>query len=281
MPNSSVHRIRPAWCGPGLLEVLFVEDAFAAKYGEINAPNVIRFLVFDRDNPASVTYAIREGRANVMNARDVVPAELLESVNELYAKMMSGGLEAFMDQPHVIFDAVAGGSARISGAIHVAMSREDEYRFLILGRLLERAEMTGRLIQVNRQASDASTWMSVLRSLSGFHAFIRKSGPLAPASAVIAFLLQEETFPFSMLHCLRSAEEQARAVSGTGTWTSPRELGRLSAQLEYAELPPVGSEALDDMLENLERDIRRVGELLHEDLFQFGGDPAQYSFEAR
>ena len=75
----------------------FVEDAFAAKYGEINAPNVIRFLVFDRDNPASVTYAIREGRANVMNARDVVPAELLESVNELHGKMMSGGLEAFMD----------------------------------------------------------------------------------------------------------------------------------------------------------------------------------------
>jgi uncharacterized alpha-E superfamily protein len=270
---------RAVWAG--LLKVLFVERAFSERYGDISTENVVRFLVFDRDNPASVAYSIMDARTNVMNVRDIVPAELLESVNDLYGRVMSGQLERFMPQLHEIFEVVAAGSARISGAIHVAMSREDEFRFLTIGQLLERAEMTGRLIQVNRRAEDPSTWMSVLRSISGFHAFIRKRGPLAPASAVVRFLLQEETFPFSVLHCLLAAGEHAHAVSGTGTWKSPRELGRLSSQLQYAELPPPGSDALSEMLEQLEVDIRRVSELIHEDLFQFGGDPAQYSFEAR
>jgi uncharacterized alpha-E superfamily protein len=98
---------------------------------------------------------------------------------------------------------------------------------------------------------------------------------------VVRFLLQETSYPFSVLYCLRTAEEHARIVSGTGTWKSPRELGRVASELTYADVPPPGSAELGSLLETLEASIRQVSELLHDDLYQFGGDPALYSFEAR
>lgn len=263
-----------------LLRVLYVGDEFGAKYDSADGANLNRFLVFDIGNPTSVAYSAREARSNVMNLRDVVPAELLESVNQLFLRVRSGRLERFVDRPHEIYETIASDCRRISGTIDVSMSRTDDYRFLMLGRMLERAEMTGRMIDVHRNSDDVATWMSVLRSLSGFHAFIRREGPLASTQSVVTFLLQEAEFPFSFLHCLRTAEEHAQAVSGTGTWQSPRELGRVSAELQYTDIPPVGSDALGDLVERLEASIRRVTTMLHEDLFQFGGDPALYSFEA-
>ena len=84
----------------------------------------------------------------------------------------------------------------------------------------------------------------MLRSLSGFHAFIRAYGPLAPADEMVRFLLQESSFPFSVLHCLQRAGAMATQVSGTGQWRSPRVLGRVTSEVEYVDVPPLGSEQL-------------------------------------
>ena len=205
-----------------LLRVLYLERRFAKPYGdEVTRGNINRFLVFDLDNPSSVARSAREARTNVMSVRDVVPSELLEAVNMLYAHLASHSLERHIESPHEIYESVSGLCRRISGAIDESMSRNDEYRFLTVGRLLERAEMICRMIDVNRSHDDTATWMSVLRSVSGFHAFIRGHGPLAPASDVVAFLLLEPSFPFSVLHCLKNAGAQAAEVSGSGTWKSP------------------------------------------------------------
>ena len=152
----------------------------------------------------------------------------------------------------------------------------------MLGRLLERAEMTCRMIDVNRTASgeDASAWMSVLRSVSGLHAFTRIHGPLAPADRIVRFMLLEPDFPFGVLHCLQRSAELARQLGGPAEWTSTRRVGRLAAELEFTDIPAVHDPALETLLEGLEDGIRLISEALHEDLYQFGGDPLLYSFEA-
>jgi uncharacterized alpha-E superfamily protein len=264
-----------------LLRVLYLEEAFAAGYGdEVTTVTMNRFLVFDLENPASVAASVREARSNVMNVRDAVPSELLETVNRLHTRLAGGSLTGYVANPHEMYEAIGEHSRAISGAITDAMSRDDRYRFLMLGRWLERAEMTGRMIDVNRDTEDAATWLGVLRSLSGFHAFTQAHGPLAPAGEVVTFLLHESSFPFSVLHCLQRAGAMATAVSGTGQWQSPRVLGRVTARLEYADVPPLGSPQLAELLESLEDGIRHASEALHQDLYQFGGEPALYSFEA-
>jgi len=264
-----------------LLRVLYLEEAFGASHGDrVTTETVNRFLVFDMGNPASVAASVREARSNVMNVRDAVPNELLETVNRLHTRLIGGSLTGYVANPHEMYDAIGEHCRAISGAITDAMSRDDLYRFLMLGRWLERAEMTGRMISVNRDTEDATTWLGVLRSLSGFHAFTRAHGPLAPADEVVRFLLQESSFPFSVQHCLVRAGAMATAVAGTGEWRSPRVLGRVTSEVEYADVPPVGSEQLAELLESLEDGIKSVSQALHHDLYQLGGEPALYSFEA-
>ena len=267
-----------------LLHVLYLEDEFAANYGEEASTGAInRFLVFDRENASSVAASVVEARSNVMNVRDIVPTELLETINQLHAAVTDRSLERFGDHsPHELYESIARQSRAVTGAIDEAMPRDDGYRFLILGRLLERAEMTCRMIDVNRTVSgrDVSAWMSVLRSVSGFHGFTQQHSPLAPADAVVRFMLREPTFPFGVLHCLQRASTLAREVSGPSAWKSARTVGRLTGELEYAEIPAVDDPALEGLLESLEDGIRQVSEALHEDLYQFGGDPLLYSFEA-
>lgn len=267
-----------------LLRVLYLEDEFASRHGsELSTSRVNDFLVFDRSNPSSVAASVAEARTNVMNARDVVPIELLETVNHLHQVITDPSLDRLAGHsPHELYESVARHCRSVTGAIDEAMPRDDGYRFLMLGRLLERAEMTCRMIDVNRTASgpDVSAWMSVLRSVSGFHAFTRIHGPLAPVDRIVRFMLLEPDFPFGVLHCLQRASELARKLGGPGEWASTRTLGRLTAELEFTEIPPVDDPDLEQLLETLEDGIRLVSEALHEDLYQFGGDPLLYSFEA-
>ena len=267
-----------------LLRVLYLEEAFAETNGaDLSTETVGRFLVFDRDNPSSVTASVRQARSNVMNVRDVVPIELLEAVNRLHAGVTDRSLAQLVQRsPHEIYETVSGLCRAVTGAIDEAMTRDDGYRFLMVGRLLERAEMTCRMIDINRSVSgmDTSAWMSALRSVSGFHAFTRAHGALAPANEVVGFMLHEPSFPFGVLHCLRRVSSLLSNVDGAGSWKSRRAAGRLTARLEFAEIPPVDDPSLEDLLERLEDDIRQVSENLHGDLYQFGGDPLMYSFEA-
>ena len=267
-----------------LLRVLYLEDDYRAEYGEdVTTASINRYLVFDTENSSSVKSSVTQARTNMMNVRDIVPLELLETMNRLHAQLGAGGLEDFVEQtPHQIYETVAGQCRAITGAVDEAMPRDDGYRFLMIGRLLERAEMTCRMVDVNRTVSgrDVSSWMTVLRSVSGFHAFTREHGPLAPADEVVEFMLLEPSFPFGVLHCLQRAWQLTQEVIGAGTWQSPRLAGRLTADLQYADIPAVDSPDLEGVLERIENGIRETSEALHHDLYQFGGDPLLYSFEA-
>jgi len=267
-----------------LLRVLYLEDAYLEAHGDdVSTGSVNTFLVFDRTNRSSVISSMAEARTNVMNVRDIVPIELLEAINRLYTRVASGALERFSERsPHEIYETVTELCRAVTGSIEEAMTRDDGYRFLVMGRMLERAEMTCRMIDVNRTVSgrDGSSWMTVLRSVSGFHAFTRTHGPLAPADRVVRFMLLDRAFPFGVFHSLQQAATLAGEVAGAGAWKSPGVGGRLRADLEFAEIPAVDSPALEALLAQIEAGIREMSEAVHNDLYQFGGDPQLYSFEA-
>lgn len=267
-----------------LLRVLYREDEFAKEYDdELTIENLNRFLIFDGAQPGSITASIRQARSNVMNVRDAVPIELLESVNALHTRLAGGGLDDRAPlSPHEIYDVLAQDCRRIAGVISEGMARDDAYAFLALGRSLERAEMTCRVVEVNASVgrADAATWMGVLRSLSGMHAFLRVSGPLASAADVVGYLLHNKSFPFSVLHCLRTATTHLEAVSGGVAWDSPRTLGRITAHVEYMDVPDLGSDDFEETIDEILVGIRRVVETLTEDLYRYGREPALFSFEA-
>lgn len=267
-----------------LLRVLNREEEYAAEYGdELTTENLNRFLILDTNQPGSVSWSVRQARTNVMNIRDAVPIELLEAVNALHTRFVTGELRRHAgNSPHEIYDVLSADCQRIAGVVDDGMVRDDTYSFLMLGRMLERAQMTCRVIEVNASVgrSDATTWMSVLRSLSGMHAFLRTHGPLASAEEIADFLLHSDSFPFSVLHCLRAAGRHFNVVGDPATWKSMRALGRVASQVEFMDVPPIDSPHLEDVIEEVLFAIREVGEALSEDLYRHGREPALFSFEA-
>ncbi len=191
------------------------EATFAEHYEEASEQNVVRFLISDRINPSSVLSSLAAARENLRTTRDIVQREAWEQVNDLYLYVkdhLAAGMSRRSRQEFL--RRVIQSSQQLTGMMADTMSHTHAYDFIKLGRSVERADMTTRILDV-RSANllpgsgggelspfDNIQWMSVLRSLSAYqmyrqHVRLRVRGP-----DVVRFLLQDRYFPRSVHHCL-------------------------------------------------------------------------------
>jgi uncharacterized alpha-E superfamily protein len=253
-----------------LLDVLYQERAFHERHDEVTAAGVLEFLVLDRENPGSIASSVAAARDGLRNVRDLVPLDLLEAVNVGHGVMVSTSTDELVSHPVLFLDGVGIQAQRIAGVIHDSMVRSDGYRFLVVGRYLERAEMTLRAVDVNRRAAgdDIQSWVRVLRSVSGLHAFLHSHSALASADDIARFLLTGSDAPCSVQFGLNRCEEELRAsFASTSHTTALRALGRLRATIEYGDVPSVTDPALGEFIDRAEAEIRDVSDGLLNDLF--------------
>ena len=253
-----------------LLEVMYLDSDYLERHADFAPDAVIEYLVLDRSNPGSIASSVGSAREGLRHVRDLVPLDLLEAVNVGHRAIEAMTSEALTRDPALVLDELGIQAQRTAGAIHDSMIRSDGYRFLVVGRYLERAEMTLRAIDVNRRAAgdDVQSWVRVLRSLSGLHAFLQTRNALGDADDVVRFLLTGAAAPCCVRFGLdRCVEELGVAFAGTSHVATVRALGRLRAEIEYGEVPSVTDPALGDFIDETESGIRRVSDSLREDLF--------------
>lgn len=253
-----------------LLEVLYLDHTFAERHHDSTPERVIEFLVLDRDNPGSIASSVTAAREGLRNVRDLVPLDLLEAANVSHRSIQSTTPDRLARHPALFFDQLAIQAQRIAGVIHDSMVRSDGYRFLVVGGYLERAEMTLRSIDVNRRAAgaDVQSWVRVLRSVSGLHAFVHSRSALGSADDIVRFLLTGGDAPCCVQFALdRCEEELGVAFAGTSRASAVRALGRLRATIEFGDVPSVADPALGDYIDDAEWGIRTVSDRLREDLF--------------
>jgi uncharacterized alpha-E superfamily protein len=187
--------------------------------GEIT---VLRHLIASSSNPSSIASAVAAARENLRTTREVMPREAWQAVNQLsqYVDATSpGAVERQMRDRFLL--RVVQISRRLDGILESTMTRSDPYRMLRLGRLVERADMTTRVLGVaaasilqlqavnsDELVHDEVRWMSVLRSVSALQMYQRAvRGPIDGLS-VVRFLLAYPDFPRSVQGCL----EEIRAL---------------------------------------------------------------------
>lgn len=200
-----------------LVKILAAEPAYESSYRTYSEQNVLKFLIADLDNAGSVCHAVKAARENVRTTRDVLPQEAWELVNELYLYTQEFAEQSIGRRNRYQFlEEVIGRCQEINGLLVSTLSRDHTYRFLQIGRLLERADMTTRIIDVgaaallgeDRQHSlhkgtvDPLIWASLLRSLSAVGAYRRKYGPSVKAKFMVDFVLRDATLPRSVKYCL-------------------------------------------------------------------------------
>ncbi|HEV7757465.1 MAG TPA: alpha-E domain-containing protein [Acidimicrobiales bacterium] len=210
-----------------LLAVPGLRREFDEAYPAPDEPHVVAFLLADRDNPVSVLSTVMAARTNVRTAREVLPREAWQAINDLYLYVTSHHTDGVGRRSRGRFlDKVIGEIQRFAGIVSATMCRDDAYHFLLLGRHIERADMASRVLDVRAVAlldgpdlttvdgatrddgadvpivHDEVQWAAVLRTLSGLQAYYRRG--LAPVSghATVDFLLCDPDFPGSIRHCL-------------------------------------------------------------------------------
>jgi uncharacterized alpha-E superfamily protein len=259
-----------------LLDVLHVTAAFDERHAETSGHTVTEFLVLDAEHPGSITSSVARVRENARSVRELVSTEFWQAINNFYLDLRARDLRADLArQPHELYGMVKLRCQTVYGVASETMPRDDGWRFMMLGRMLERAEMTCRLLNVRYAQLTASPhagfhdWVGVLKSASAYEAYRKSYKATMEPSHVVDFLLLGEDFPRSVLFCLRAAEQGLARLGPLGAVTRPqRLLGRIRAELEYRDLDELLHEGLHGFLDGVQEQVWAVAEAVADQFFR-------------
>ena len=205
-----------------IVDITSNREQFYAAYEQANEINVISFMVTDTENFGSIVSSLDSARENARTIREIIPREAWEQINELYLFAKKNGHKATARRSRYEFlSEVIESIQMITGILSGCMTHDEAYQFMQIGRNLERADMTTRIIDVRsasllqeteteQSAFENLQWMSVLKSLTAYQMYRREVRLRIRRSDVLKFLLLEERFPRSLLHTLKQV---ARCVS--------------------------------------------------------------------
>jgi uncharacterized alpha-E superfamily protein len=259
------------------------DDAyFASRYKEASEANVVQFLTFDRENSNSILSCLRAARENARSIREIISSEMWEQINAFYLAIKTaseGGLDFKL--PLDFFSRIKQDSHLFAGITDATMTHNEAWHFCRMGRKLERADKTSRILDVKyfvllRSSADIGSpfdevqWAAVLRSASAYEMYRKTHGAIAP-KPIVQFLLFNNEFPRSIRFCLNAALESLRAISGDsgpGPKSPPEKLlGKLCSDLEYASVDEIVATGLHEYLDGLQNRINQAGLGIHERFF--------------
>ena len=268
MPVGSVQQWQP------LIETTADTEAFARRYGSATKERVVHFLTFDFENPNSIGSCLRAARENARSVREIISSEMWEQINGFYLMVgRSASDPATLSSPHSLFQNVKTASHTFAGVTDATMTHNEGWHFARLGRHLERADTTSRILDVKYflllpTAQDVGTtyddiqWAAVLRSASAFEMYRKKYGRLSP-QRIAEFLLLDCDFPRAIQYCLLQVRGSVHAISGTpdGVFRTPLEqlLSEVCSALAYAQSDEIVAAGLHEYLDKLQTQMNHVG----------------------
>ncbi len=261
---------------------------FRERYGEVIHSDVerreaiLRFLTFDVNYPNSILSSWSRARENARQVRGCLTLEAWEHLNKFYNWLHSSEAHKRAEEsPHDFYSEIRQASYLFEGILETTMSRGEEWHFLKLGRYLERANQTSRILDVKYfillpdpadvgSVVDDILWAALLHSVSGYEMFRRRHGRIDPEK-VVDFLVLDREFPRAVLFCLLRAEESLLAISGTpmGSFrnSAEKQLSRLRAHIAYSNVEEIIAGGLHEFLDDLQTGLNRAGDSVFETFF--------------
>ena len=247
------------------------------------AGRVGKFMTFDPDNPNSIVNCVTRARENARAIRDNISAEMWECINTLYWSLRSDDARARLeDAPEEFYRSVIMGSMLFQGLCDQTLAHDQGWQFAQLAKSLERADVTCRVIETKfnilRSADNLLAgalknihWMAVLRSCCSIEFYRRQHvGDMDPIR-VASFLILEPSFPRSIRFSIERARQAMQAIRSEVTPfaidPAERVLGRLAADLEYAEASEIMAEGLPNYLLRIQNDLAEAAMALQKNYF--------------
>ena len=261
------------------------EKPFAKRYGAATRESVMEFLAFDLQNPNSILSCLRGARENARSVREIISSEMWEQVNASYLKVNEAASKETMsrtlEMPAYFFTEIKRISHLFIGATDTTMSHGEGWNFCRMGRQLERADKTSRILDVKYfvllpTVEDVGTpfdevqWTAVLQSTSALEMF-RKQHQFISPEKIVEFLVLDRDFPRSINYCLLKADESLHAITGcpAGTWSNRAEqhLGQLHSELAYMAPGDIIARGVHEFVDSLQIKLNELGREIHSAFF--------------
>jgi uncharacterized alpha-E superfamily protein len=234
------------------------------------AERISRYMTFEPANPNSIVTCLTRARENARAIRENISAEMWEAVNSAYLAVRADEAVArFDDSREDFYRSILQGSMLFQGLTDQTLPHTQRWQFAQVAKYFERIDVTARILDTRWSLLASGElsiepqlrnihWMGVLRSCCSIESFRREyPGEMDPLR-IAQFLILRSDFPRSIRF---SVEQASAALSSIRTMTSraidpaERIVGRLLAQLDYAELAEVLSFGVSQYLQHIQHQI--------------------------
>lgn len=255
------------------------EADFNKRYSSCDEKSVINFLTFDTKNPNSILRCVQNARENARTVREIISSEMWETINALYHLVEKHSRKRHIDDLQTFFSQVHSANHLFTGLIENTMSHSEGWHFANLGKLLERADKTARMLDVKYflllpsadyfdSPYDAVEWGAVLKSVSGFEMY-RKQFHRANYRDVTQFLLFDAQFPRAIHYCVQMAAHSLLQITDLLEISVPaeKEMAKLQSALDEMKIDAVLGGGLHEFIDIFQFNLNIVDQSLHHSFF--------------
>jgi uncharacterized alpha-E superfamily protein len=267
-----------------LVETTGDTELFHELYKEATAENVIRFLATDVQNPNSIRSCLNAARENARIVRENISIEMWEAINTLYLWVQNFQSHAGSNSAAALIDffkEIRKTVMLFYGTMDDSISHGEAWHFGRLGRFLERADKTCRILDMKYfillpKVSDVGTsidqlqWAALLKSTSGLQVYRRQYGQI-DATNIPTFLIFDREFPRALKYCLIWINHSLHELTGTEVYSfsnhAEKKAGAFLSELDYKDYAEVKAQGLHEFLDYAQLKCNEIGAAIGETFF--------------
>lgn len=244
----------PTWYQ--LIAINSTEQIFAEHFEELTEQNVLQFLTTSLDNPSSIASTLAGVRYNLRACRSIVPKSMYELANQvcLDAADVSNNNVTHAKRRSFL-RSVELQLLAVSGATSGGMSRNEAFLFMRIGQVIERADMTSRILDVRsanlirNQTAESLTpyentqWVAILQSLKAFQMYMSETRRPINGPEVLNFVLKNLEHPKSVRFCIQRLGGFIERLPGTDDLQL--QVARLLTKVDHADVHQLAKDQVE------------------------------------
>jgi len=256
-----------------VLDLFDDRSAYKKRHGAIQARNVIRFYILDKNNQNSIIASLGAAHNNARTLRHLISVEMWTHLNVFYNELLDLRVRDVTQQRlSVVCQDIKHGCQLFQGSTQNTLYRDQVWQFYRIGRLLERCDQTTRLIDIKTSSVlagkrtvadgiDVSQWHSLLRAASSYHGYLRVNPRQVSAELVAGYVLFDPGFPGSLTFCTK---ELGDALNGLQDFVDKPVMGAVKRQLRVLEKlakpapAKVAEGTLHDYLDSVQAELTKL-----------------------
>lgn len=258
-----------------VLKTAGVYDGYMARYDAVSKDNVVDWVLRDAENPSSVRSVIKQARDNARLVRTALTHDVWSAVNSTWMQIDTAMKRRINERDLTpTLELIRQQAALVRGATLGTMLRNDIFDFTRIGSFLERADSTGRILDVKYyvllptafsvgSSLDNIQWESILRSVGAGGGYRMTHGQKTKPSDIASFLILDQRMPRSLIFCCRKINENLSYLEKDYGFSGPA----LDASNHLLE--KYLNKSIDDIFEfglheYIEEFLRDLGQLSHQ-----------------